>query len=142
MPGKYHGQKSLVGYDPWGCKELDTTEWLHFHFSLSCIREGDGNPLQCSCLENPRDGEAWWAAICGVAQSQTQLKRLSSSSPISSIPTSIKVNSVQLPELACQARHVRKRDHHRNRGHHTRREGSLEQANPWSLKSDCLAIAP
>ena len=60
--------------------ELDTTERLHFHFSLSCIGGGNGNPLQCSCLENPRDGGAWWAAISGVAQSQTRLKRLSSSS--------------------------------------------------------------
>ena len=56
------------------------TERLHFDFSLSCIGEGHGNPLQCSCLENPRDGGAWWAALYGVAQSQTQLKRLSSSS--------------------------------------------------------------
>ena len=56
------------------------TEQLHFHFSLSCIGEGNGNPLQCSCLENPRNGGAWWAAIYGVTQSQTQLKRLSSSS--------------------------------------------------------------
>ena len=56
------------------------TERLHFHFSLSCIGEGNGNPLQCSCLENPRDGRAWWAAVYGVAQSQIQLKRLSSSS--------------------------------------------------------------
>ena len=55
-------------------------ERLHFHFSLSCIGEGNGSPLQCSCLENPRDGGAWWAAVYGVAQSQTQLKRLSSSS--------------------------------------------------------------
>ena len=55
-------------------------ERLHFHFSLSCIGEGNGNPLQCSCLENPRDGGAWWAAVYGVAQSRTQLKRLSSSS--------------------------------------------------------------
>ena len=65
---------------PWGRKESDTTERLHFHSSLSCIGEGNGNPLQCSCLENPRDGGAWWAAIYGVAQSQTQLKRPSSSS--------------------------------------------------------------
>ena len=57
-----------------------TTEQLHFHFSLSCIGERNGNPLQCSCLENPRDRRAWWAAISGVAQSQTRLKRLSSSS--------------------------------------------------------------
>ena len=56
------------------------TERLHFDFSLSCIGEGNGNPLQCSCLENPRDGGAWWAAVYGVAQSQTRLKRLSSSS--------------------------------------------------------------
>ena len=63
-----------------GWLELDTTERLHFHFSLSCIGEGNGNLLQCSCLENPRDGEAWWAAIYGVAQSRTRLKRLSSSS--------------------------------------------------------------
>ena len=60
--------------------ESNMTEWLHFHFSLSCIGEGNGNPHQRSCLENPRNGGAWWAAVCGVAQSQTQLKRLSSSS--------------------------------------------------------------
>ena len=66
-----------VGCSPWGHKESDTTEWLRFHFSLSCIGEGNGNPLQCSC---PRDGGASWAAISGVAQSQTRLKRLSSSS--------------------------------------------------------------
>ena len=53
------------------------TERLHFHFSLSCIGEGNGNPLQYSCLENPRDGGVWWAAVYGVAQSRTQLKRLS-----------------------------------------------------------------
>ena len=64
----------------WGLSELDMTEWLHFHFSLSCIGEGNGNPLQCSCLESPRDGGAWWAAVYGVAQSRTRLKRLSSSS--------------------------------------------------------------
>ena len=69
-----------VGCSPWGLKESDTTERLHFHFSLPCIGEGNGNPLQCSCLENPRDGGAWWAAVYGVAQSRTQLKRLSSSS--------------------------------------------------------------
>ena len=60
--------------------ESDTTEQLHFHFS--CIGEGNGNPLQCSCLENPRDGEAWWAAVYGVAQSRTRLKRSSSSNYI------------------------------------------------------------
>ena len=77
---KIHGRRSLVGCSPWGREESDTTERLHFHFSLSCIGKGNGNPLQCSCLENPRDGRAWWAAVYGVAQSQTRLKRLSSSS--------------------------------------------------------------
>ena len=69
-----------MGCSPWGREESETTERLHFHFSLSCIGEGSGNPLQCSCLENLRDGGAWWGAIYGVTQSQTQLKRLSSSS--------------------------------------------------------------
>ena len=80
LPGKSHGRRSLVGCSPWGLKESDTTERLHFHFSPSCTGEGNGNPLQGSCLENPRDGGAWWAAISGVAQSQTRLKQLSSSS--------------------------------------------------------------
>ena len=80
LPGKSHGWRSLVGCSPWGWQESDTTERLHFDFSLSCIGEGNGNPLQCSCLENPRDGGAWWAAIYGVAQSWTRLKRLSRSS--------------------------------------------------------------
>ena len=79
LPGKSHGWRSLVGCSPWGHEELDMTELLHFHFSLSCIGEGNGNPLQCSCLENPRDGEAWRAAVYGVAQSRTRLKQLSSS---------------------------------------------------------------
>ena len=80
LPGKSHERRSLVGCSPWGRKQSDTTERLPFHFSLSCIGEGNGNPLQCSCLENPRDGGAWWAAVTGVAQSQTRLKGLSSSS--------------------------------------------------------------
>ena len=80
LPGKSHGWRSLVGCSPWGCEESDTTEWLHFDFSLSCIGEGNGNPFQCSCLENPRDEGACWAAIYGIAQSWTRLKRLSSSS--------------------------------------------------------------
>ena len=80
LPGKSHGWRSLVGCSPWGCKELDTTEQLHFHFSLSCTGEGNGNPLQCSRLENPRDGGAWWAAVYGVVKSRTRLKRVSSSS--------------------------------------------------------------
>ena len=77
LPGKFHGWRSLVGCSPWGCWGSDTTERLHFHFSLSCIGEGNGNPLQCSCLENPRDRGAWWAAVHGVTQSWTRLKRLS-----------------------------------------------------------------
>ena len=76
LPGKSHGRRSLVGCSPWGHQESDTTERLHFHFLLSCIREGNGNPFQCSCLGNPRDGGAWWAAIYGVAQSWTQLNPL------------------------------------------------------------------
>ena len=78
LPGKSHGQRSLVGCSPWGLEESDTTEQLHFHFSHSRIGEGNGNPLQCSCLENPRDGRAWWAAVYGVTQSRTRLKWLSS----------------------------------------------------------------
>ena len=80
LPRKSHGQRSLVGCSPWGREESDTTERLHFQFSLSCTGEGNGNPLQGSCLENPRDGGAWWAAVSGAAQSRTWLERLSSSS--------------------------------------------------------------
>ena len=81
LPGESHGWRSLVGCSPWGRYESDATERLHFHFSLSRNGERNGNPLQCSCLENPRDGRAW-AAIYGVAQSQTWLKRLTSSSSV------------------------------------------------------------
>ena len=80
LPGKSHGRRSLVGCSSRGREESDTTERLHFYFSLSCIGEGNGNPLQCSYLENPRDGEAWWATVYGVAQSRTRLKQLSSCS--------------------------------------------------------------
>ena len=85
LPGKSHGRRSPVGCSPWSRWGSDTTEQLPFHFSLSCVGEGNGNPLQCSCLENPRVGGAWWAAVYGVAQSQTRLKRLSSSSLLTSI---------------------------------------------------------
>ena len=71
LPGKSHGRRSLVGFSPQGGEESDMTERLHFHFSLSGIGEGNGNPLQCSCLENPRDRGAWWAAVHGVAHSRT-----------------------------------------------------------------------
>ena len=100
LPGKSHGQRSLVGCSPWGHWESDTTEWLHFHFSLSCVGEGNGNPLQCSCLENPRDGGAWWAVVYGVVQSQTRLKRLSSSSSSSSVVNLLSIFvSIQLSFL-------------------------------------------
>ena len=65
LPGKSHGQRSLVAYSPWGRYKSDTTEWLHFHFSLSCTGEGNGNPLQYSCLENSRDRRAWGARVHG-----------------------------------------------------------------------------
>ena len=65
LPGKSHGWRSLVGFSPWGHEESETTERLHFYFSLSCFGEGNGNPLQCSCLENPRDSRAWWALSMG-----------------------------------------------------------------------------
>ena len=87
LPGKSHGQRSLVGCRPWGRKESDMTEWLHFHVSLSSIGEGNGNPLQCSCLQNHRDGGAWWAAVHGVAQSRTRLMWLSSTSSKAQIMT-------------------------------------------------------
>ena len=102
LPAKSHGWRSLVGCSPRGCEESDTTERLHFHFSLSCTGEGNGNPLQCSCLENPRDGGAWWAAVYGVAQSRTRLKRLSSSSSSSSSSlsgTMLATEALRLPAL-------------------------------------------
>ena len=92
---KIHGQRSLVDCSPWGGEESDTTEWLPFHFPLSCIGEGNGNPLQCSCLENPRDGGAWWAAVYGVAESRTRLKRLSSSSSIKTSWASLVAQTVK-----------------------------------------------
>ena len=79
LPGKSHWWRSLEGCSPWGRWGSDTTEQFHSHFSLSYIGEGNGNPLQCSCLENPRDGGAWWAAVYGVAWSRTRLRWLSSS---------------------------------------------------------------
>ena len=72
-PGRLQSMRSLVGCSPWDREESDRTGQLHFHFSLSCTGEGNGNPLQCSCLENPRDGGVWWAAVYGVAQSRTRL---------------------------------------------------------------------
>ena len=80
LAGKSHGWRSLVGCGPWGREQLNMTERLPFHFSLSWIGEGNGDPLGCSCLENPRNEGAWWAVVYRVAQSRTRLKRLSSSS--------------------------------------------------------------
>ena len=93
LPGKSHGWRSLVGCSPWGREESDRTERLHFNFPLSCIGEGNGNPLQCSCLENPRDRGAWWAAVYGVAQSRTRLKWLNSSSKLKSRSMSLHLHS-------------------------------------------------
>jgi len=80
LPGKSHGWRRLVSCSPWGHKDSDTTEQLHFDFSLSCLGEGNGSPLQYSCLDNPRNRGPWWAAVYGVAQGRTRLKWLSSSS--------------------------------------------------------------
>jgi len=96
LPGKSHGWRSLVGCSPWGRYESDTTERLPFHFSLSCIGEGNGNPLQCSCLENPKDGGAWWASDYGVAQSRTRLKRRSSSGGRLAISASLVAQTVNM----------------------------------------------
>ena len=116
LPGKSHGRRSLVGYSLWGRWGSHTTEWLHFYFSLSCIGEGNGNPLQCSCLENPRDGRAWWAAAYGVAQSRTRLKRLSSSSSrLSLTPAS---------QHSCPSAGLVR---------HLPGPGSLRVPSPWSL---------
>ena len=98
LPGESQGQGSLVGCSLWGRTESDTTERLHFHFLLSCIGEGNGSLLQCSCLENPRDGGAQWAAVYGVSQSQTRLKWLSSSSSSSSMQGMVSSTEVLLGE--------------------------------------------
>ena len=103
LPGKSHGRRSLVSCSPWGREESDTTEQLQFLFSLSCIEEGNGNPLHCSCLESPRAGGACWSAVYGVTQSRTQLKRLSSSSSSSSSPLFCFPGATSGKEPACNA---------------------------------------
>ena len=85
LPGKSHGRRSRVGCSPWGREESDTTERLHFHFSLSCFGAGNGNPLQCSCLENPRGRGAWWAAVYGVAQSRHHWSNLAAAAAAPSL---------------------------------------------------------
>ena len=94
------------GLQSMGSQESDTTEQLHFHFSLSCTGEGNGNPLQSSCLEDPRDRGAWWAAVSGVTQSRTRLKRLSSSRELRSPHAAKTKNKTRLSkndlyELTC-----------------------------------------
>ena len=71
LPGKSDGRRNMVGYSPWRSEESDTTEWLLFHFSLSCTAEGNSNPLQCSCLENPRDGSLVGCRLWGCTESDT-----------------------------------------------------------------------
>ena len=117
--------EGLVGCSPWGRQESDTTERLHFHFSLSCIGEGNGNPLQCSCLENPRDGGASWATIYGVAQSQTWLKRLSSSSSSTdkaAWKTERKSNEYKWTELQQRVGHYEAYMYKIQKGKYTERE--------------------
>ena len=100
LPGNSHGRRGLVGCSPWGCEQSDTTEWLYFHFSLSCIGEGNGNPLQRSCLENPKDGGAWEAAVYRVAQSRTRLKQLSSSSMVAQVVKNLLANAGDTRDVA------------------------------------------
>ena len=99
LPGNSHGWRSLVGCSSWGREESDMTKQLHFHLSLSCIGERNGNPLQCSCLENPRDRGAWWAVVYGVAQSRTRLKRLSSTSGMEMTPPLMAESEQELKSL-------------------------------------------
>ena len=111
LPGKSHGQRSLIGCSPWS-REESTSERLHFHFSLSCTREGNGNRLQFSCLENPRDGGACWAAVYGVAQSRTRLNRLSSSSS-NMYPADMRVWDTHLTADKLPTRQNRIRERHK-----------------------------
>ena len=97
LPGKSHGQRSLVGCSPWGREESDMTEQLHFHFSLSCIGEGNGNPLQCSCLENPRDRGAWWAAIYGRESDMTEATAAAAGAAAAAADSISKSRDITLP---------------------------------------------
>ena len=143
LPGKSHGQRSLVGCSPWGWEESDMTERLHFHFSFSCIGEENGNPLQCSCLENPRDGGAWWAAVYGVTQSRTRLKWLSSSSS-----SRIMFKNKDRKSIPTQSKHIRnhgnKNDYilhwqnERNRASHSLLMSIM--VSFWSLSEQCLKV--
>ena len=99
LPGKSHGWRSLVGYSPWGRKDSDMTEWLHFHFSLSCSGEGNGNPPHILAWRIPGMG-AWWTAVYGVAQSLTRLKWLSSNQYI------LFINSIKNPIQYTNSKHI------------------------------------
>ena len=144
LPGKSHGWRSLVGCNPCGLEESDTTEWLHFHYSLSCTGEGNGNPLHCSCLENPRDGGAWWAAIYGVAQSRTRLKWLSSSSSSQTIKRPAPWEKSYDKPGQC----IKKQRHHfSNKGLYSQSYGfssshvwmwELDHREGWALKNWCF----
>ena len=138
LPGKSHGRRNLVGCSPWGREESNTTEQLHFRFSLSCTGEGNGNPLQSSCLENPRDRGAWCAAVYGVAQSRTWLKWLSSNcknglpsgSVLKRLPAT---QEMQVPCLGWKDPLEEMTTHSRILGKfHGQR--SLTGYNPWSHK--------
>ena len=98
LPGKSHGWRSLVGCSPWGHEELNTTERLHFHFSLPCIGEGNGNPLQCSCLENPRDRGAWWLPSMGSHRVGHDWSDLAVSL-VTSISSVVPLNSFELSPI-------------------------------------------
>ena len=121
LPGESQGQRGLVGCHLWGHTESDTTEQLHFHFSLSCIGEGNGNPLQCSCLESPRGRGAWWAAISGITRSRTRLKRLGGSRKIlhANKPSShnSRVHVLQLPSLCTASTEALEPVLHNKRSH-------------------------
>ena len=108
-------------------RRVNTTERLHFHFSLSCIGEGNSNPLQCSCLENPRDGGAWWAAVYGVALSRTRLKRLSSSS-CSSFHSNLKTHDPASPPRSITRRSCHLRGHSPTR---RRAASGVNREEPW-----------
>ena len=130
LPGKSHGWRSLVGCSPWGLEESDMTEQLHSHFSLSCIGEGNGNPLQCSCLENPRDGGASWAAVYGVTQSRTQLKWLSSNSSSNSYAQSLFLTGKTFAWLHMY-------NWRRSTGHWESRQGGTEPLSEGLLEKWC-----
>ena len=123
-----------MGCSPWGHYKSDMTEWLHFPFSLSCIGGGNGNPLQCSCLENPRDGGAWWAAVYGVAQSRTWLKPLSSSSSSRRRKKGKKPNRENNRQKRCKAQPEQHRQHSKDSGGNRKAGNSFGGQQWWVLR--------